>query len=142
MMANINRVIRGVGSAVSGVARGTGRAARKVKRGTGALLKTALSAVDAVVNVLTRQQNVLEEQVEGTIQSIIAQVTGGVWIGAGADAFVQELQTEFLPVSQSLDNSIGRMIQGVRSAQKLVEEADNKATQVVDSFVEIVDSIF
>ena len=134
-MASIRRGIRNIGGGVSRIARGVGQ----VSQG---LLKTAVGAVDAVVNVLIRQQNILEEQVQGTIRAIIGQVTSGVWIGAGADAFVQELQTEFLPVSATLDNSIGRMIRGVRSAQSLVEKADNQATQVVDAWAEIVDAIF
>ena len=134
-MASIRRGLRNIGGGVSQIARGVGQIGR-------GLLRTAVGAVDAVVNVLTRQQNILEEQVQGTIRAIIGQVTSGVWIGAGADAFVQELQTEFLPISASLDNSIGQMIQGVRSAQNIVEQADNQATQAVDAWSEIVDAIF
>jgi hypothetical protein len=100
------------------------------------------AGVDAVVNVLLRQQNILQEQVQGTLRAIIGQVTGGVWVGAGADAFVRELQTEFLPLSASLDNGIGQMVQSVRSAQEIVEQADNQATQVVEAFGEILDAIF
>ena len=99
-MASIRRGIRNIGGGVSQAARRVGQVGR-------GLLRTAVGALDAVVNVLARQQNILEEQVQGNIRAIIGQVTSGVWIGAGADAFVQELQTEFLPVSASLDNSIG-----------------------------------
>jgi hypothetical protein len=134
-MASISRGLRNIGGGVSQIARGVDQ----ISRG---LLRTASDAVDAVVNVLIRQQSILAQQVEGTIRAIIGQVTAGVWIGAGADAFVQELQTEFLPVSASLDSSIARMIQGVRSADNLVEQADNQATQVVDAFAELVDAIF
>ena len=134
-MASIRRGLRNIGGGLSQVARGVGQIGR-------GLLRTATGAVDAVVNVLARQQNALQEQVRGTIQAIIGQVTGGVWIGAGADAFVQELQSEFLPLSASLDNSLGRMIQSVRSAQNIVEQADNQAAQVVDAWTDIVDAIF
>ena len=134
-MASIRRGLRNIGGGVSQIARGVGQIGR-------GLFKTVSGAVDAVVNVLARQQNILEEQVQGTIRAIIGQVTGGVWIGAGADAFVQELQSEFLPISASLDSSLGRMIQGVQSAQNLVEQADNQATQVVDAWNDILDAIF
>ena len=95
-----------------------------------------------MLNVLARQQNALEQQVQRTIQAIIAQVVGGVWVGAGADAFVNELRTEFLPLSASLNSGIGGMIQSVRSAQEIVEEADNQASQVVDAWADLVDAIF
>jgi hypothetical protein len=95
-----------------------------------------------VINVLVRQQNALQQQVQRTIQAIIAQVVGGVWVGAGADAFVNELRTEFLPLSASLDSGIGAMVQSVRSAQEIVEQADNAATQVVDAWTDFVDAIF
>jgi hypothetical protein len=100
------------------------------------------SGVEAVINVLARQQNALEQQVQRTIQAIIAQVVGGVWVGAGADAFVNELRTEFLPLSASLNSNIGQMIQSVRSAQEIVEQADSQATQVVDAWADLVDAIF
>jgi len=134
-MASIRRGLRNIGGGLSQVARGVGQIGR-------GLLRTATGAVDAVVNILARQQNALQDQVRGTIQTIIGQVTGGVWVGAGADAFVQELQSEFLPLSASLDNSLGRMIQSVRSAQNIVEQADNQAAQVVDAWTDIVDAIF
>jgi uncharacterized protein YukE len=134
-MATIGEGLANIGDGVSQIAKGVGQ----VSQG---LLRTASDAVDAVVNALIRQQSILEDQVRGNIEAIIGQVTSGIWIGAGADAFVQELQTEFLPVSASLDSSIGRMIQGVQSAQNLVEQADKQATQVVDTWAELVDAIF
>jgi hypothetical protein len=105
-------------------------------------MRAAASGVEAVLNVLARTQNALEQQVQRTIQAIIAQVVGGVWVGAGADAFVNELRTEFLPLSASLNSNIAGMIQSVRSAQEIVEEADNQASQVVDAWADLVDAIF
>jgi hypothetical protein len=105
-------------------------------------MRAAVSGVEAVLNALGRTQNALEQQVQRTIQAIIAQVVGGVWVGAGADAFVHELRTEFLPLSASLNSDIEQMIQSVRSAEQIVQEADNQAAQVVDAWTDLVDAIF
>ena len=132
---NIARGVGRIGRGVGEIGRGVGQIAR-------GLFSTVASGVEGVINVLVRQQNALQQQVQRTIQSIIAQVVGGVWVGAGADAFVNELRTEFLPLSASLDGSIGAMVQSVRSAQEIVEQADNAATQVVDAWADFLDSIF
>ena len=132
---NIARGVGRIGRGVGEIGRGVGQIAR-------GLFSTVASGVEGVINVLVRQQNALQQQVQRTIQSIIAQVVGGVWVGAGADAFVNELRTEFLPLSASLDSGIGAMVQSVRSAQEIVEQADNAATQVVDAWADFLDSIF
>ena len=141
-MANLNRALRRVGSGGSQVASGLGQVARGVQQISRGLFSTVAAGVDAVVRNLARQRNVLQDQVEGTIRSIIGQVTSGVWVGAGADAFVRELQTEFLPISASLDSGIAQIAQSVQSAQQIVEEADNQAAQVVNTWTELLDSIF
>ena len=141
-MASTRRGIRNIGGGASQIARGVGQVAQGVGQAARGLLNKAASSVEAVINALVRQQNALEQQVQRTIQAIIAQVVGGVWVGAGADAFVNELQTEFLPLSASLDSSIAQMIQSVRSAEEIVEEADKQASQVADIWGDLVDAIF
>ena len=137
-MGSLRDIARGVGRIRRGIGE-IGRGVGQIGRG---LFRAVASSVEAVINVLARQQRVLEDQVQRTIQAIIAQVVGGVWVGAGADAFVNELRTEFLPLSASLNSNIGQMIQSVRSAQEVVEQADNAATQVVDAWADLVDAIF
>ncbi len=55
------------------------------------LLKLARQVVESVMGQLMQQFNVVQEQAMSPMKAMVDQVVGGVWVGDGADAFVEEV---------------------------------------------------
>ena len=66
------------------------------------LLSIARAVVEQVAASILQQQNVVNEQVKSVINNHVQQVMNGVWIGKGADAFVNSIQQEALPVVEQV----------------------------------------
>ena len=55
------------------------------------LIRFARKVVQNVLSQLTQQFNVIQEQAYQPMQAMVQQVMDGVWVGKGADAFVEAL---------------------------------------------------
>lgn len=109
----------------------------------GGILKVVTSAVTNIIGGLGKQQNIIQELIQTPIQGMIGQVTGdGIWTGSGADAFVEELNSIFLPDTQNIQDTIKSMSDSISSARDLIEEADKKAASSVGDLIDIFDNIF
>lgn len=104
--------------------------------------KIARKAVDMVLGQLTQQINVLDDIVRAPMQAMIGEVTGGAWVGQGADAFVNELTNMFIPGTDGLKAGVSGISAGIGNALDLLDEADSKAQGIVGDIVDIFDSIF
>lgn len=93
--------------------------------GPSGALKMDTSAIDDVMGDLMAQQNMLNELIQGPLQAIIGDVTGGVWTGDGANAFVQELSEAYVPGMQNIFSTIGGVQSSVSSAMNMINEADS-----------------
>ncbi|WP_129629709.1 hypothetical protein [Candidatus Oscillochloris fontis] len=97
------------------------------------LLRIARAVLMNVLVQIGKQVLTIQERVQNPTQSIIQKVTGGVWIGKGADAFVNELSTTCLPgVMQTVDN-INDFKTKVTSAKERIEQADEEAERLIRS---------
>jgi hypothetical protein len=109
----------------------------------GGVVKYVASGIDTVLGVFNQQQNIIEQMVQAPLRAMISEVTGGIWTGAGADAFVQELTSDFVPGTQSIFGSIGNVIKSVTNAAESIGSADGSASKQVTGWIEdIVSSIF
>lgn len=61
------------------------------------LLRFARQVVANVLSQLTQQLNIVQQQALQPMRTMIQQVTGGVWVGDGANAFVQEVSSLMIP---------------------------------------------
>ena len=109
----------------------------------GGLLKVVTSAVDSVVGVLGKQQGMIEDMVQAPVQAIIGEVTDGIWTGAGADAFIEECNSIFVPNAASIIDEIGAGIGSITAAVETMQQADQKAASLVtDGLTELFEGIF
>jgi hypothetical protein len=77
------------------------------------------------------------------IQDMVTRVEkGGIWEGAGAELFVQECRSTFLPESESIIDRFRRKVEGINSARDIINEADRTAAQVADQFAELAEKIY
>jgi uncharacterized protein YukE len=125
-------IVGSIGDAVSGA----------VDSVTGGIFKCVTSIVGEIVGQLGQQQNMLNDLVRTPIQGMIDEVTGGIWTGPGADAFVAESQSVFLSSAQQVTDGIGDISGRINTAVDLVEEADKKATNLVHDLAEEFGNIF
>jgi hypothetical protein len=76
------------------------------------------------------------------MRQAVEQVTGGVWRGVGADAFVDEVSSISLPGAGVVREQINDFHNNLMRAQEIMEEADKKAQQNARTVVELFRRIF
>jgi hypothetical protein len=109
----------------------------------GDVLKVVTPAIDSIVGVMGKQQGIMEDMVQAPVQAIIGEVTNGVWTGAGADAFIEECNSIFLPNAASVIDEIGAGMGSITAAVDTIQQADQKAASLVtDGLTELFDGIF
>ncbi len=105
------------------------------------LMKIAKSVVNEVMGQLTQQMNIISDLVRAPMQGMINEVTGGVWVGQGADAFVNELTNLFIPGSEQLHGSVDLIGKSINRALDIMDDADKKAKGIVDDLAGVFSSI-
>jgi hypothetical protein len=76
---------------------------------------------------------------------MIDQVTGGVWRGKGADAFVNEMSSVVVPEIGRLIASLvggGGFVSGINDAINIVNEVDDMVESIGNAIGDVFDGIF
>ena len=102
------------------------------------LVKIAKKVVNGVQQSLMGQINMLETAVKAPIQAMVKEVVGGVWVGEGADAFVEQCTRMFIPQTDHITSCARSMHAGIGKALDIMDTADKKSM----SFVNDLDGIF
>ncbi len=106
------------------------------------LLRLARKVLESVLGKLVKQMDILENAVRLPVKAIMQEVTGGVWIGKGAEAFVNELSELFMP---DVDQST-QLIDGTRTAitkaMGLVDDADQQSFARINDLGDVFKQVF
>ena len=105
------------------------------------IFSCVMGDVQDVVRQVTQQANMVEDMM-GNIRSGMQPITGGAWIGQGADAFIEEVETRLIPEIGALIASVMGFGGGITSAMGIIEQADNDVFNVVGGVMDVFDSIF
>jgi uncharacterized protein YukE len=108
----------------------------------GALIRFARQVVENVLNQLMQQFNVVEQQARNPMQAMIQQVVGGVWIGEGANAFVEEVSSLMLPGVGRVGEHITTMHRNLNHAIDVMDQADQQVTGLVNGLADVFGGIF
>jgi len=95
------------------------------------LLRIAKAVLNQVLSNLMKQFNVVQEQALAPMRAIIQQVVGGVWIGRGADAFVEEVSSLMIPGVGKVGNNITKLHQDLTKARDTMDRADSDVKNLV-----------
>lgn len=98
-----------------------------------ALMRMARAILDNVLGQLLQQFNVIQEQALSPLRMIVQQVQGGVWRGAGADAFVNELSTLMIPGVGQVGDQVTTFSNNLQFARDVIDRADEAAERLVRS---------
>lgn len=106
------------------------------------LLKFARQIVQTVMTQLTQQQNIVENMALKPMQAMVQQVLGGVWVGKGADAFVQDVSTMFMPRSNQLIENINKFNLDLGKSIEIVDNADKQVNNLVNGLSDVFANVY
>jgi uncharacterized protein YukE len=106
------------------------------------LLRFARQVVQNVLGQLTQQFNIVQEQAFSPMQAMVQQVTDGVWVGKGADAFVEEVSSIMMPGVGKIGDGINVFSKNIQNAIDVMDRADEQVSGFVNSLGDIFGGIF
>lgn len=107
-----------------------------------ALLRFARQVVQNVLSQLMQQFNVIQEQAYSPMQAMVQQVTDGVWVGKGADAFVEEVSSIMMPGVGKIGDGINQYSKNIQNAIDVMDRADEQVSGFINSLGDIFGGIF
>lgn len=96
-------------------------------------IRLARAVLNTVLSQLTQQQNIVQDMALKPIEAMAQQVLGGIWIGKGADAFVQEVRSLVIPGVKTTQTSITTMHRNLVFARERIERADQDVNRLIKS---------
>ncbi|MEI8164721.1 MAG: WXG100 family type VII secretion target [Chloroflexales bacterium] len=99
--------------------------------GTDILIKLARAALDNVLSQLSNQLRVVNEQALNPARQMVQAVTGGIWRGNGADAFVEEISSLMIPGVGRVADHITKISHDLTHARDVIERADEAIERLV-----------
>jgi len=105
------------------------------------IFSCVMNDVQDVVSQVAQQSQQVED-VAGVIRTGMQPIAGGGWVGLGAQAFIDEVQSRLLPEIAALIASIGGFGGGITQALDIIGQGDNDVFGIVNSVSDIFDSIF
>jgi len=106
------------------------------------LIRLAMKVVQSVLSQLTQQLNVVQEQAMAPMRQMIQAVMGGIWIGDGADAFVEEVSSLMIPGVGRVADNITMIHKNVQHAADVIQQADQQVNSKINGLADIFGSIF
>ncbi|MCG8346233.1 MAG: hypothetical protein MI924_00450 [Chloroflexales bacterium] len=95
------------------------------------LIRLARAVLDNVLSQLMQQFNVVEEQALSPMRNMIQQVTDGIWIGEGANAFVEEVSNLMIPGVGKVGEQISTINTNLQFARDTIDRADEEVDRLV-----------
>jgi hypothetical protein len=95
------------------------------------LIRLARKVLDNVLSQLMQQFNVVQDQALAPMRAFIQAVTGGVWIGNGANAFVEEVSSLMIPGVGRVSEQINTMHGNLGKARDIIDRADEEVDRLV-----------
>ena len=97
------------------------------------LIRMARQVVQNVSSQLVQQVNIIQNQALQPMRMMVQQVMGGIWIGEGANAFVDEVSSLMIPGVGQVMEQVNRTNQNLNRAVEVIDEADKRVQSMVNS---------
>lgn len=106
------------------------------------LIRMARAVLEGVLQGLIQQFNVVEEQAMNPMRQMIQAVTGGIWVGKGADAFVEEVSSLMIPGVTQVNDQITYVHTNLGRARDILDAADAQVRTKAAGLGDIFKSIY
>ena len=108
----------------------------------GDILKVVFPSIDQVTQQIGNYQKMLDDVVKTPIEGMMGQVENdGIWMGDGADLFVRECRSTFLPETLGIFDKFKNQIDGINEAADIMREADKASAQVANELLDLAKNI-
>jgi uncharacterized protein YukE len=107
-----------------------------------ALIRFARKVVQSVMSQLMQQLNIVQEQALSPMRSMVQQVMGGIWVGDGANAFVDEVSSLMIPGVGRVAENITMMHKNIQHACDVIDQADAAVQGKVNGLADIFGGIY
>jgi uncharacterized protein YukE len=107
-----------------------------------ALIRLARRVLQQMQQKLNEQMRRLEDEVKQPIRAIIEKVTSGVWIGKGADAFVDEVTSLLIPGLDVSHRRIHSCHSNIDRAVDIMDHADENVRRLADALADQFSKIY
>jgi len=102
----------------------------------GEVLSVAREPLNGIIQMINQQLMRILEDVTLPIHQIVQNVTGGIWRGHGADAFVAEMQKDILPNLDNLGEKLGNLSLGCSRALDTIDQVDEAVSGTIASITD------
>jgi uncharacterized protein YukE len=107
-----------------------------------ALIRLAMKVVQGILSQLMQQLNVVQEQALAPMRQMIQAVTGGVWVGDGANAFVEEVSSLMIPGVGRVADNIQMVHKNIQHAADVINQADQQVNGKIGGLADVFGSIY
>ena len=107
-----------------------------------ALIRFARKVVEGIMSQLMQQFNIVQEQALSPMRLMVQQVMGGIWVGDGADAFVDEVSSLMIPGVGQVADHITIMHKNLQHACDVIDQADATVQGKVNGLADVFDGIY
>jgi len=109
---------------------------------TSQLIRLARAILNSVITQLNQQFSIVQDQVLAPMRSIVQSVVGGIWKGAGADAFVNEVSSLMIPGVGVVGENITSINTNVKRAIDIMDRADAQVNSMVNGLGDVFSNIY
>lgn len=106
------------------------------------LLRIARAAVEMVLSKIAEQMTILEDMVRAPMQAMVNEVVGGMWIGEGADKFVEEVTSLIIPGAERISASCGVTADSITNGLDIMDRADQQVRGLVNDLDGVFQAIY
>jgi len=85
---------------------------------------------------------VIQEQAMAPMRQMIQAVMGGIWVGDGANAFVDEVSSLMIPGVGRVADNITMIHKNVQHAADVIQQADQQVNSKINGLADVFGSIF
>lgn len=107
-----------------------------------ALMRLARKVLQGVLGQLAQQLNIVQDQALNPMRQMVQAVTDGIWVGEGANAFVEEVSSIMIPGVGQVAENITFMSSGIQFAMDVMDKADDAVNTKVNSLADVFDTIY
>ncbi len=107
-----------------------------------ALIRMARAILQRVLGELAQVLNVVRDQALAPMRAMVQQVTGGIWIGEGANAFVEEVSSLMIPGVGKVMDQVSTMSTNLQRARDIIDQADQNVQGKAHSLGDLFGNIY
>ncbi|NJN98933.1 MAG: hypothetical protein HC875_34995 [Anaerolineales bacterium] len=107
-----------------------------------ALIRFARKVVQGVLSQLMQQLNVVQDQALAPMRQFVQAVMGGIWVGDGANAFVEEVSSLMIPGVGQVADHITTMHKNLQNACDVIDQADEQVNSKINGLADVFGAIY